>query len=426
MTKKRLDCCIFAVDMKLANFHTVAVTHKNFSIKDLGKLHLEEKGLKERLISLKNKLGLEELVYLSTCNRVELLFISNNTIDKKFLVSLFSHINSELKSSELKKFASSAEIYAGTAAVNHLLRVASSLESVVVGEREIITQFRQAYEKCLQFGLTADFMRLLSKHTIETAKQVFTETGIAKNPVSVVSLAYRLLKEKNVRDNARCIFVGAGQTNSTMAKYLKKHHFSSFAVFNRSLDKAKDLAKELDAEAYTLSDLKNYKDGFDILVTCTGSKQPVITTDIFESLLQGENDKKIIIDLAVPTDLQARVLKKFRIDYISVAGIKQQVKQNLALRKNEVKACEAIIYEKTITFEDLLKERSIELAFGEIPKKIKEINQLALTEVFAKDVQSLDAGSKETVEKIIGYIEKKYNAVAITTAKKVFLSAKYE
>ncbi len=412
--------------MNLSCFHTIAITHKNFSIKDLGKLHVEETELKSKLIQLKNKLHLKELIYLSTCNRVEILFICEGAVNKNFLTNLFSFLNSDLKTVELKKYISGAEIYTSHEAVNHILRVASSLESLVVGEREIITQFRQAYEKCCSYGLTADFMRLLNKQTIETAKQVFTETDIAKNPVSVVSLAYRLLREKNVKDNARVIFVGAGQTNATMAKYMKKHHFSTFTVFNRSLDKAKELAKELDAKAFELSALKKYKGGFDVLVTCTGAKNPVITSEIFESLLQNDTDKKIIIDLAVPTDLQAQILKKHKIDYISVATIKQQAKQNLSLRKKEIKACEAIIYKKTVEFESHLKERSIELAFGEIPRKIRAINELAMTEVFAKDVETLDANSKQTVEKIIDYLEKKYNAVAITTAKKVFLSTNYE
>jgi len=412
--------------MNLTNFYTVAITHKNFSIKDLGKLHIDEVQLKTQLTEIKQKLDLKELVYLSTCNRVEILFISEKQVDKNFLTNLFSLLNVELTSVELKKFAAAAKIYNSHEAVNHTLRLASSLESLVVGEREIITQFRLAYEKCCNYGLTSDFMRLLNKHTIETAKQIFTETNIAKNPVSVVSLACRLLIEKSVKENARCIFVGAGQTNSSMAKYMKKHNFSSFTVFNRSLDKAKELAKELDAEAFELGELKNYKGGFDVLVTCTGAKNPVITAEIFESLLQNDTDKKIIIDLAVPTDLQAQVLQKYKIDYISVASIKQQAKQNLALRKKEIKSCEAIICKKIMEFENLLKERSIELAFGEIPKKIRAINQLALSEVFAKDVDLLDANSKQTVDKIIDYLEKKYNAVAITTAKRVFLSANYE
>jgi len=408
--------------MNLNAFYTVAVTHQNFDLKELGKLHLEGAEEKSVLARVKSKLHLDELVFLSTCNRVEILFTTQKNIDKAFLSGLFSLLNKDLKTNELKKFVTTAEIYNSHEAVNHILRVASSLESLVVGEREIITQFRQAYEKCNGFGLTGDFMRLLNKHTVETAKQVFTETNIAKNPVSVVSLAYRLLRDKAVKENARCVIVGAGQTNSSLAKYLKKHHFSTFTVFNRSLDKAQELATELGGKAFELSELKNYKKGFDVLVTCTGAKTPVITPEIFESLLQGDKDKKIIIDLAVPTDLQAQVLKKYRIDYISVSAIKEQAKQNLALRKKEIKNCEAIIYSKTVEFENILKERSLELAFSDIPRKIKEINQLAISEVFAKDFASLDADSKETVEKIIGYIEKKYNAVAITTAKKVFLS----
>lgn len=409
--------------MNLAHFYTVAVTHKQFDLKELGKLHLDASVEKNVLSRIKTKLHLDEVVYLSTCNRVEILFVTKKTVDAAFLSTLFPLLQEGLKGAEIKRFVKGAQVFQSHEAVNHILRVASSLESLVVGEREIITQFRQAYEKCAGYGLTGDLMRLLSKHTVETAKQVFTDTGIAKNPVSVVSLAYRLLREKSVKENARCIFIGAGQTNSTMAKYLKKHHFSSFAVFNRSMEKAEELARELGGKAYPLSELKNYKGGFEVLVTCTGSKDPVITPALFEFLAQGDTDKKIIVDLAVPTDVQAQVLKKFRIEYISVAAIKEQARQNLALRKKEIRNCEAIIYSRTIEFENVLKERSIELAFGDIPKKIKEINQLALTEVFAKDVQNLDADSKETVEKIIGYIEKKYNAVAITTAKKVFLSA---
>lgn len=408
--------------MNLHHFYTVAVTHKHFEIKELGRLHLDGAEEKSVLSAIKNKLHLDELMFLSTCNRAEILFVTKRAVDKAFLSALFSFLNKDLKVAELKKFVTGARVFRSHEAVNHVLRVASSLESLVVGEREIITQFRQAYEKCSAYGLTADLLRLLCRHTVETAKQVFTETNIARNPVSVVSLAYRLLREKSVKDHARCIFVGAGATNATMAKYLKKHRFSSFVVFNRSLEKAKQLADELGGKACELAELKKHKGGFDVLVTCTGSKNPVITPEIFESLLQGDTDKKIIIDLAVPTDLQAQVLKKYRIDYISVSAIREQAKMNLALRRKEIRNCEAIIYEKTVEFEGMLKERSIELAFGDIPKRIREIKHIALNEVFAKDVQTLDPGSKETIEKIIGYIEKKYNAVAITTAKKVFLS----
>jgi glutamyl-tRNA reductase len=410
--------------MKQEYFYTVAVTHKKFSLTEIGKLHIEDASVKNTLSKIKTNLHLKEVVYLSTCNRVEFLFTTQKPVSKAFITQLFSLLNANLKKTEVKKLVTYAKVFTGGDAVNHILCVASSLDSLVVGEREIITQFRQAYDKCNEFGLTGDFMRLLSRHTVETAKQIFTETDIAKNPVSVMSLAYRLLKEKNIKDNARCVFIGAGQTNATMAKYLKKHHFSTFTVFNRSLPKATQLAAELGADAYSLSQLKDYTKGFDVLITCTGSSTNLITSDVYKQLVQGDTDKKIIIDLAVPVDVHPQVLKKYNIDYISITDIKKQAKQNVSLRKKEIKICEELIAEKTAEFADILRERTIELAFGEIPQKIKEINNLALTEVFAKDFNVLDENSRQTVEKIMSYLEKKYNAVAITTAKKVFLQEK--
>jgi glutamyl-tRNA reductase len=410
--------------MKQEYFYTVAVTHKKFSLTEIGKLHADDISSKSILTKIKAALHLKELIYLSTCNRVEFLFTTQKPVNKAFLTQLFSLLNTDLKKSEIKKLVVHAKVFAGSEAVNHILCVASSLDSLVVGEREIITQFRQAYDKCNEYGLTGDFMRLLSRHTIETAKEIFTNTDIAKNPVSVMSLAYRLLKEKNIKDNARCVFIGAGQTNATMAKYLKKHHFSAFTVFNRSLPKAKQLADELGGEACNITQLKKYTAGFDVLITCTGSNTNLITHDVYTQLLQKDTDRKIIIDLAVPVDVHPQVLKKHNIDYISITDIKKQAKQNVSLRRQEIKICEAIIAQKTNEFGIILRERTIELAFGEIPQKIKEINNLALTEVFAKDVNVLDENSRQTVEKIMNYLEKKYNAVAITTAKKVFLQEK--
>ncbi|MEO8759781.1 MAG: glutamyl-tRNA reductase, partial [Bacteroidia bacterium] len=167
--------------MKQENFYTVAVTHKKFSLTEIGKLHTDDVSVKAILTKLKTSLHLKELVYLSTCNRVEFLFTTQKPVNKAFLTDLFSLLNKNLKKAEVQKLVTYAKVYAGSDAVNHVLCVASSLDSLVVGEREIITQFRQAYDKCNEFGLTDDFMRLLSRHTVETAKQIFTETDIAKN-----------------------------------------------------------------------------------------------------------------------------------------------------------------------------------------------------------------------------------------------------
>ena len=111
---------------------------------------------------------------------------------------------------ELDSLTNNAEVFVGEEAVEHILKVASSLESLVVGEREIITQVRKAYDFCNLLGLTGDFTRLLIKQTVETAKEIYTTTDIAKNPVSIVSLAYRQLRALGIKKEARILFIGSG------------------------------------------------------------------------------------------------------------------------------------------------------------------------------------------------------------------------
>jgi glutamyl-tRNA reductase len=405
----------------LNSLQVVAFTHKNASIRNIGLLHLSEETQREVLPSIKSTCFLQELMYLSTCNRVELIFRSNELISNEQLVSLLTSIQPKTDLKKIKELAESALIFSGTDAVQHLFEVASSLDSLVIGEREIITQVRKSYELCNELGLTGDLIRLLIKHTIETAKDIYTNTGISKNPVSVVSLAYRQLRQLNIKNDARVLIIGAGETNTNLCKYLKKHKFANFVVFNRTESKAKKLADDLGGTSYPLTSLKNYKKGFDVLITCTSSQVPIITKDIYEQLLAGDKTKKVIIDLAVPNDIDREILAAYEVKLIAVETLNEQAKQNLLKREQELHACEKLINQRLDDFLKICRERSIELAFGEIPKKVKAIKEIAINEVFAKDINLLDSQSREVLDKVITYMEKKYNAVAMKTAKEALL-----
>ena len=115
------------------------------------------------------------------------------------------------------------------------------------------------------------------------------------------------------------------------------------------------------------------------------------------------------------------LLKLNDVFYIDIESLKKQAAENLLKREGEIDACKTIISSKVEEFKQLFQERKIELAFGEIPKQIKYIKELALNEVFAKEMNALDPQGKEVIEKVLSYMEKKYNALAIKTAKKVFL-----
>jgi glutamyl-tRNA reductase len=399
----------------------IAFTHKSTDINDIGRLHIEESALKGRLESLKAEAEVDELFYLSTCNRVEFMLSTEKALDTSFLSKFFSTFDPLFTPADIQWCLQNARIFEAETALEHLYSVASSIDSLVVGEREIITQVRNAYEKCNSLGLTGDLLRLAIKSTIEVAKEVYTHTNIARNPVSVVSLAYRKLRALNVKLDARFLIIGSGVTNTNMAKYLKKHRFANFTVFNRTMENARKLAAELNGTAFPLSDLENYKGGFDIIVTCTGSAESVITPSIYKNLVGDDRSKKVVIDLAVPNDLDPEILNNYDVNLIAVNNLQEVAKENLQAREQEMESCRVIINKNIEAFRQTLKTRKVELAMSEVPKKVKEIREMAMNEVFFKELSSMDAQSKEVLEKIVAYMEKKYISVPMKMAKDILI-----
>jgi glutamyl-tRNA reductase len=382
---------------------------------------VEESEQGQRLSGLKASVKADELFYLSTCNRVEFMISTEIPVDKSYLLNFFTTFNPAFSVSDIDWALENARVFEGDAALEHLYSVASSIDSLVVGEREIITQVRNAYEKCNALGLTGDLIRLAIKSTIEVAKEVYTHTNIARNPVSVVSLAYRKLRALNVKLDARFLIIGSGVTNTNMAKYLKKHKFANFTVFNRTLENAEKLAAELNGQAFPLSALENYKDGFDIIVTCTGSAESVITPSIYKNLVGEDKSKKVVIDLAIPNDLDAEILNNYDVNLIAVNNLQEVAKENLQAREQEMEACRVIINKNIEAFRQTIKTRRVELAMSEVPKKVKEIRETAMNEVFFKELSNMDAQSKEVLEKIVAYMEKKYISVPMKMAKDILI-----
>ncbi len=405
----------------LDKFHSIAFTHRNLDVKDLGLLPIEESKQLERLAHLKSTMNLTELMFLSTCNRVEFIFCSNDTVSTPFLIQFFESIYPEFSSEQKVHFAERADVFKGTNAVEHILSVASSIDSMVIGEREIITQVRNAFDFSKKLNLTGDFIRLVMRHTIETAKRVYTETSIATKPVSVVSLAYHKLREMNIPLDARMMIIGAGATNTTMSRFLRKHGFKNFVVFNRTLTKAESLAKDLHGKAFALDALEHYVGGFDVIISCTGSDSHIITPELYKKILIGEESRKVVIDIAVPQDLHPDIISNHAVTHISVDFLQKISNENLKVRSNEIQHVEEIISEALFDFKHLQKVRNVELAMREVPLKVKQIRATAMNEVFKNDLEALDENSKEVLDKIISYMEKKYMSVPMIMAKEILI-----
>jgi len=395
----------------------IAFTHKQIDLKALGKLVICEHTLDDRLRNIQSELNIKEIFYVGTCNRVEFIFTAAGEVNKAFISRFLHVLDMGLPEEYMEKFIENVSVYEKVEAFNHLLRTSCSLESLVVDEKEV----RKAYEACRIAGFTGDYMRMIMNRVVKTAKEVYTHTNISKNPVSIVSLAYRKLRELNMCANSRLLIIGAGETNKNIAQYLKKHRYSNFSIFNRTIEKAEGLAKELNGTAYPLSALEDYDQGFDVIITCTGATQPIITEEIYTKLLNGDTGKKVIVDLAIPNDTAAQVVKNFPLHYIEVESLKETARKNIQERYDELVNAEHIIDQNIKEFESVLKQRKIEIAMSDVPKKIKEIRHTAINGVFADEINTLDENSRAVLERVMDYMEKKCITIPMVMAKEILV-----
>ena len=401
----------------------IAFTHKQIDLKQLGCLVLNDDFLDEKLRLVKEKYDIPELFYLATCNRVEYVFTAEQSLDKKFVTCFLNSLHADcLTKEQIGVLAADCCFYENEEALNYLMRVASSLESLVVGEKEILAQVRKAYEACRQKNLTGDYLRMVMTQVVKTAKEVYTYTNIAKNPISVVSLAYRKLRDLKMCANSRILIIGAGETNQNIAKYLKKHKYTNFSVFNRTLSKAQSLAKELGGKAYDLDTLKSFEKGFDVIITCTGATEPVITEEIYATLLNGDTSPKVIVDLAIPNDTAPKILVHNKVNFIEITDLKDIAEKNLNERYQELINGESIIEKNLKEFRPVLRQRRVEIAMKQVPEKIKEIKHRAINSVFADDIDTLDHKSRLILEKVMSYMEKKYISIPMLMAKDILVN----
>ncbi|MCH9822447.1 MAG: glutamyl-tRNA reductase [Bacteroidetes bacterium] len=404
----------------MESLHAIALTHQNIGVDQLGEFHISEEFQQSRLTPLK-AIGIDEVIFLTTCNRVELLIRSNKPLDRDFLTKVFQCVYPKLGYEKLDLAVNNATTYSNLEAVFHWFRVASSLDSLVIGEREILGQMRDAYNLCKSFKLNGDFMRILMKKTIETGKLIYTETEISNSPVSVVNLAYKKLESLANLKDSKILVIGAGKTNTALIRKMKKHGASDFTIFNRTLSKAEKLAENCGGKAYDLNTLGTKKIDFNVLITCTGSEHHILDHAMYENIKPNTNESTVIVDLAIPNDVSEKVRTSYPVQYISVDGLRELAAKNMEKRRAHLSHCEEIIAAQVHTFRELDKIRQVEIAMRTVPEQVKEIKRKALEEVFAKDLEGMDVTSKQVLDKVVQYMEKKYMSTPMLMAKEILL-----
>ena len=407
--------------MQLRHLNIITITHQRLSVEELGHFVIktdEGDSIEKTLHGLKATFDIDEIIYLNTCNRVSFIMSRQSAVNDDLVEQVVKYINPTLSDSIIKRLPKFVDQYTGIKAIKHLYQVASSVDSLVIGEREIFRQFRQSYAFANEHNLCGDYMRLVEQATVNTAKYIYTYTKIGERPVSVASLSFKKMIEHEVDKDHKVLLIGTGETNTNVARFMKKQAFSNVSVFNRTLNNASTISELLDAPSYHLSDLEDYKEGFDCIVICTASTKPIIDLNLYKSLVGKDDRRKVIVDLSVPRNVDSQVIEQYDIEYIDVESIRQLAEQNMQFRKAEVEKAQDIIEERAENFESSLQIRRIEKALGGIPSEIKTIKQTAINSVFKKDLENLDSESKNLVLQMMDYMEKKCIAAPMKVAKK--------
>jgi glutamyl-tRNA reductase len=359
------------------NFRLIGVNHNTAPVEVRERLAIRESRLPEALQQLVRTPGVDEGLILCTCNRVELLASTRNgNADLPgFLQSYF-----ELKPIELE---SHLYDYRETDAVRHLFRVASSLDSMVVGEAQILGQVKEAYATARAVGAVHSQLDRLLTSAFAVAKRVRTETAVGSSAVSVASVAVELAKKIFGSLQGKHVYlVGAGKMSELAARHLQAHGAASIFVANRTYERAVQLAAKFGGEAIHFSEIYNTCDRADIVITSTGAPVAIFRREHGEMFLsRRKNRPMFFIDIAVPRDVDPGMNKLDGIFVYDIDDLQQAVTSHVADRKKEAERAEAIINSEVDRFQARLQTLEVVPTIVSLQDHLETIRQAEIDRV---------------------------------------------
>ena len=294
--------------------------------------------------------GCAEALVLTTCNRVEVYGASEKRVSTDEIARCLARNIVD----QPHEYALPFYRYEDARCVQHLFRVASGLDSMVVGETEILGQAKKAYESARTSGAAGPYLHRLFQRAFRVAKQVRTHTEITRGSVSVgsvaVDLAQKIFGKLSV---CKVLVLGAGETSERTARALVSRGASDLRVSNRSTDRAHELARLVGGRAIPFDEWPEQCCEIDILITSTSSEAPLLTPENLAPTLRDRIDRPLfIIDIAVPRDVDPSVNKLEGVYLYDIDSLQSVAEQSLALRRQQIAAAEAIIAEHVADFVD--------------------------------------------------------------------------
>jgi glutamyl-tRNA reductase len=323
----------------------LGINHKTAPVALREKVAFTEDRLGAALLTLRQELGVAEALILSTCNRTE-VYWSGTASGSQLSQWLERHHGNDLD------LAASLYVHQESRAVEHTFSVASGLDSMVLGEVQILGQLKDAYRIAQESGSTGPILNKLFQAAFSAAKRVRTETRIGANAVSLasatVSLARRVYSDLSAHT---VLLVGAGDMNALTARHFISAGIQRMVIANRTLEKAQSLAGELKVHAAPLTDLDEQLADADIVISCTASPEPLISKRAVEAAIRARRRRPIfMVDMAVPRDIDPEVAELEDVYLFSIDDLQQLVDENIQQREVAAGGARLLINEEVARF----------------------------------------------------------------------------
>jgi len=319
----------------------LVVSHKRAKVEDIEKLWTHDYS---KLLSILKSDLVSEYAFLLTCNRFEVYAVGNG------INCYLNELARKLKITEI------SEIYTGDECLEHILRVSCGLESMIVGEDQILGQVRHYYNVCKDLGITGPFLDRIFMKAIQAGRRVRKETKISKGSVSIGSAAIELAEGVlGSLDGKRVLLVGAGEMGEMVAKALLHKKVDAVLIANRTFSRAEELAKRIGGIAVRFDKLEEYMRICDVVISATAAPHTVILRETVERVMSGR-DKLLIIDIALPRDVEEGVKEVRGVTLYTIDDLRKISEENLMKRLSEVRKAEKIIREELNQLKLLLKD----------------------------------------------------------------------
>ena len=387
------------------NILAIGLSHKTASVELREKVAFNGPKLEEGLLGLKQLSGVNEVTLLSTCNRVEIYLSVKDRIAAaeavKDFISGFHCIGRP-------EFERSLYVHDNTEAVRHVLRVASSLDSMIVGEPQILGQLKDAFEFALSKKTTGVLLNRLMKKAISTAKRVRTETRIAENAVSISFAAVELAKKIFTELSGKAfMLLGAGEMAELAARHLVSSGVTDVRVSNRTYSRGCELASDFNGKAVRFEDFISELVHTDILICSTGAPTYVLLKDQMQRVMKERRHRPVfLIDISVPRNIDPEINKIDNVYLYNVDDLQEVVDTNILERKKEATKAETIVDEEVAKFDHWLTTLDSVPVIVALRQKAEDIRRDEL-EKFRNKYPDLDREKMEAVEHLASALTNK-------------------